>query len=108
MKKKRVYISGPISGLEIHERRAEFQRVEYYLISLGYEVFNPLCNGLSQDAPTSEHMKADIKALLDCDAIYMMNRWNHSAGCQTEFLVATACGLTVMFEAFADKPGIFK
>lgn len=104
---KKVYISGPISGHDIEERRASFARVKDMLTKAGYEVFNPLENGLDQDAPTSAHMKADIKALLDCYCIYMMNRWNHSAGCQTEFLVATACGIPIKFEGVSE-PVIFK
>ena len=103
----KVYISGPISGHDIEERRAAFARVKAILEKAGHEVFNPMKNGLDQDAPTSEHMKADIKALLECDCIYMMKRWNHSAGCQTELLVAMACGIYVKFEGVSE-PVIFE
>lgn len=94
----KIYISGPISGHDIEERKAEFARVKNILEKSGHEVFNPMENGLPEDSPTSEHMKADIKGLLECDGIYMMSHWNHSAGCQTEFMVANACGMTVMLE----------
>lgn len=104
---KKVYISGPISGHDIEERRKEFARVKATLEHNGYEVFNPMENGLGQDASTSDHMKTDIRALIDCDCIYMMQKWNHSAGCQTELLVASACGLTFMFEAFESIPVTF-
>ena len=103
---KKVYISGPISGYDIEERRAEFSRVKHILEKKNYKVFNPMENGLDQDATTSEHMRADIRALVDCDTIYFMKRWNHSAGCQTEFLVATACGLEVMFEVCDAIPAV--
>lgn len=103
----KVYISGPISGHNIEERKAAFARVKAILEGAGHEVFNPMENGLDHDAPTSEHMKADIKALLECDCIYMMKRWNHSAGCQTEILVAMACGIAVKFEGVSE-PVIFE
>ncbi|MBQ8969227.1 MAG: DUF4406 domain-containing protein [Bacteroidaceae bacterium] len=95
----KVYISGPISGHKIEERRAEFARVKAILEKAGHEVFNPMENGLPETATTNEHMRADFRALVECDAIYMMRRWNHSAGCVKEFLMATACGMDVTFEA---------
>lgn len=103
MKLKKVYISGPISGHDIEERRAEFKKVQVALANDGYDTFNPMENGLPQTATTNEHMRADIKALVDCDVIYLMKKWNHSAGCWTEFCVATSCGLEVMFE---ERPNI--
>ena len=102
MEKKRVYISGPISGHHIEDCRARFQRAEYELISKGYEVFNPMNNGLPFDAPSSQHMRVDLNELTRVDkpydAIYMMKKWNHSAGCWTEFKVALAMGLEVLTE----------
>lgn len=110
--KKRVYLSGPISGYDLDSRKEEFRRVAYLLEAKGYKVSNPMDNGVPDDAPTKEHMKADILMLLKCDAIYMMSRWNHSAGCLTEFHIATAIGLDVYFEdCYAvgeDKSIIFK
>lgn len=94
----KVYISGPISGHNYEERKKDFSRVKAMLEEQGYEVFNPMENGLPQSSSTADHMRADIRALLECDQIYMMRRWNHSAGCQTELLVALSIGLKVAFE----------
>lgn len=44
-------------------------------------------------------MKRDIQLLTDCDAIFMMDKWNHSQGRYTEFIVATTIGCQVIFEA---------
>jgi hypothetical protein len=100
--KKRVYISGPISGHAKEATEIRFQRVEHELISKGYEVFNPMKNGLPFEAPTSQHMRRDLNELTredkPYDAIYLMKRWNHSAGCWTEFKVALAMGLEVLAE----------
>lgn len=97
-KKPRIYISGPISGHDINERRAEFQRVSYEMICRGYEPVNPMENGLPPEATTREHMKRDIELIMTCDCIYMMRRWTHSKGCKVEFDVATSIGLPVFFE----------
>ena len=95
---KKLYLSLPISGYDINERRATAERKKRELESLGFDVVNPLDNGLPEDAGTHAHMKRDIEMLLGCDAIYMMKRWLHSAGCKCEFDVATAIGLDVYFE----------
>ena len=96
--KPRIYISGPISGHDINERRAEFQRAEYEMTCRGFDPVNPMKNGLPAEATTHEHMKRDIELLMTCDYIYMMRRWTHSKGCKVEFDVATAIGLPVLFE----------
>lgn len=91
MRKVKVYISLPISGRrkEDYTRQAEddCRRLEM----LGFEPVSPLKNGLPTEAPTSEHMKADYKLLLDCDAIYLSGGWEYSHGCMNELQVAADC-----------------
>ena len=98
MKKKKIYISGPISGHDLEKRREAFKEVESMLQCQGYKPVNPMKNGLPAEATTHEHMKRDIELLMTCDYIYMMRRWTHSKGCKVEFDVATAIGLPVLFE----------
>lgn len=105
VKKKKVYISGPISGHNIEDRRKAFEQVAVMLGEKGYLPINPMWNGLAADAPSIHHMRKDLKFLNYCDAIYLMKGWNHSAGCHTEVMNATAIGLTFMFE---DVPGDVK
>lgn len=95
---KRVYISGPISGHNLEERRASFKKIQNLLEVQDYQPINPMENGLPAEATTHEHMKRDIELLMTCDMIYMMRRWTHSKGCKVEFDVATAIGLPVLFE----------
>ena len=95
MSKKRIYISLPI---DLDERKETALAMEVKLRGRGYDVFNPFNNGLPDKASTYEHMKADIKELLDCDVIMFMYGWNRSAGCKCELDVATAIGLDVWFE----------
>ena len=97
-KKPRIYISGPISGHNIEERRKAFKEIQKHLEAQDYEPVNPMKNGLPAEATTHEHMKRDIELLMTCDYIYMMRRWTHSKGCKVEFDVATAIGLPVFFE----------
>lgn len=93
----KVYISGPISGYDYHERKCLFLRIQQELEKKGYEVRNPMFNGLPQDADTHAHMRADFKMLCECDTIVMLPRWTHSAGCTHEFNFALAIGCEVKF-----------
>ena len=103
--KKKIYISGPISGYDIEERRETFATAKKFLEIEGYEVCNPLENGLPSDADTHQHMRADLKMLVQCDEIFLLNKWNHSAGCFVEFMVAVAIGCKLRFcDMFTSIP----
>ena len=97
-KPKKIYLSLPISGYDLDERRETALSMEVRLRGAGYDVFNPMENGLPPTATTNEHMKRDLEALLTCDAIFLMRGWNRSAGCKCELDVAVAIGIDVMFE----------
>lgn len=101
-KKKRVYISGPISGHDLNERREEFASLKNLLIIMDYEPVNPMENGLPADATTHQHMRRDIELLMTCDMIYMMKGWTHSKGCMVELEVATSIGMPVLFEEASE------
>lgn len=95
---KRIYLSLPISGYDIDERKDTAMQMEIKLRGLGYDVFNPLGNGWVGGLTTHEYMKRDLKALLDCDCIFIMHGWNRSAGCKLELDTAVAIGIDVFFE----------
>lgn len=97
-KKRRIYISGPISGHDLDERRKAFKRAQKRIEDLGYIAVNPMENGLPDEATTHEHMRRDIELLMTCDYIYMMRRWTHSKGCKVEFDVATSIGMEIIFQ----------
>lgn len=97
MDKKKIYLSLPISGYDIGERRETARKVADAL-SDEWEAVSPLENGLPSDAGTHAHMRRDFELLIGCDAILMMRGWLHSKGCAVEFDVATACGMEVYFE----------
>ena len=46
--KKKVYISGPVSGLSEEEYTSKFKKAEDYLLDLGYAVYNPVDAGVIQ------------------------------------------------------------
>lgn len=96
---KRMYISGPIAHLDLTERKRAFtlaeSRINFYT---DYIAVNPFKNGVPEEEHWSIHMKADIKLLLECDAIFMLKGWEMSKGCKLELDIATTIGLPVYFE----------
>lgn len=98
MDKIKIYISGPIAHYELEERMATFDHAARYLSLKGFEPVNPFDNGVSQDAHWREHMRADLRLLLECDAIYMLDGWELSKGAKLELDVASSCGITVLFQ----------
>ena len=98
VKNMKVYISGKISGTDLTHTRKRFSDVADKLQSLGHEVINPLCNGLSETDPWEEHIAKDIINLIDCEGIYMLQGWEDSQGARIEHAVAKEIGLKVMYE----------
>lgn len=96
--KKKVYISGPITGYDLKERKLAFLKIQHMLEYLDYQAVNPFDNGVLESANWHMHMHADLRMLLDCDAVYMMPGWEMSNGCKLELNVATSCGIPVMIE----------
>lgn len=94
----KIYISGLISHAPQHERRQAFHEAEQWLCKAGFIPFNPFNNGLPAAAHWREHMRADIAALLRCDAIYMLRGWEQSKGAKLELDVASSCGLRVLYQ----------
>ena len=102
-KKKRIYISGKISGLDYKVASDIFEAKEKELLEKGYEVVNPFkispeANELKEGGKPSwsDHMRADIRALCLCDEIYMLDNWVKSKGAIIEFRVAKDLELNIL------------
>lgn len=89
--KKKVYISGQITGLEEKEYKELFNTAEDILATFGYDPINPLLLDETEDTKSwawEDYMKRDIKLLCDCDYIYLLPNWKNSKGAQLEYMVA--------------------
>ena len=95
----KVYISGQISGLPIEEVKEKFSSVEAQLIAQGYEVVNPLKNGLPWNAPWELHIAMDIVLLMGCDTIYLLTGWDNSRGATLEKNFAELTKKKIIYEA---------
>lgn len=90
----KVYISGQITGLDNFAELFEQAQIELEL--QGHEVINPVKIEHNHDKTWRSYMKNDIKALCDCDAIYMLPNWCKSSGARLENHIALRLGLQVI------------
>lgn len=98
VKNMKLYISGKISGTDLSHTRKRFSDIANKLQSLGHEVINPLCNGLSETDPWEAHIAKDIANLLQCEGIYMLQGWEESQGSRIEHAMAKDAKLIVFYE----------
>jgi len=103
MRKIRVYVSLPMKGYRREDYTVVAKEAFMRLRMLGFEPITPLENGLDEDAPVHEHMKADFRMILDSDAIYLCEGWEYSHGCMNELQVAADCRLEVLQWCMSDE-----
>lgn len=111
MEKVRVYISLPITGYDIAERRQAAARMGAELMAEheDWEIVNPfhvydrlkkeLLERGSFDEPDYEAiMQADLVELKKCNAAYFMRGWMESNGCKREMQCCRENDIAVAFE----------
>ena len=100
----RIYISGPCSGRP--NRNADgFNAAAAFLRSTtgtNYDVVNPAELLGKYDANTRGNLsqaviRAALRSMLLCDALYLLPEWTHSEGSRLEWTLATRLGMTVIY-----------
>lgn len=100
----RVYISGPITGIEDYMKN--FNKAEKELKSVGYSVVNPAKVLSQMPADTTsyeEYMQMSMMMLSMCSHIYMLKGWEKSMGANREYGYALATDIIIMREKFENK-----
>lgn len=97
MTKKKIYISGKITRIE-NKAPVLFEKAEKELQAQGYEVINPMKLNHNHDKSWQSYMKEDIKAMCDCDAIYMLNNSFESKGALIELRLARQLEMKIIYE----------
>lgn len=93
----KIYISGQITGLELKEARAQFDKAEKILIEKGHNPVNPMrINNPIAGKTWVDYMLDDLKLLFDCEAIYLLDNWQASKGARIEYLIAQEMGMAVL------------
>lgn len=94
-----VYISGQITGLELKEAKANFDKAEALLLEKGYKPLNPMkvippLSGKSW----KEYILDDIVQLFNCDGIFLLDNWQDSKGARIEQFIAQEMGMVILTE----------
>jgi hypothetical protein len=90
----KIYISGPMTGVENFNFPA-FHAAAAALRKLGYEVVSPAEVNPDTSMTWEQCLRADVKALCDCDAIALLPGWENSKGAHLEIHIAHRLGLRV-------------
>lgn len=96
--KKKVFISGPMSGIKDFNKPA-FDKAEQWLTEAGYSVFNPARMHFDDSWTHEEIMRIDLAALSQCDYILMLPKWYYSKGAIQEYHYANAIGVKLLSES---------
>lgn len=89
----RIYISIPISGLDLAAQRAKASEIAGKIKALGHEPVNPFDTPeappeMSERERYAYYMGRDIEQLLLCDGAYFCEGWYDSKGCLVESYIA--------------------
>jgi len=97
--RKKIYISGQITGMDYDIAWHTFKLAENYLRdSIKAYPVNPMSNGLPANASWLQHMQRDITLLMQCEEVYMLKGWEQSKGARIEYELAKLLGYTVLVQ----------
>lgn len=101
----KLYISGPITGIEDNNRRA-FALAQHRLMISGYEVLNPHTlgpqSGYQDGLRWSDYLKTDLEAILveKVDGVATLPGWYKSPGAMLETEMCLKLDLPIGPEEF--------
>lgn len=87
----RVYVIGPVSGFPGLNREA-FEEAARAIDRAGHEADVPHRH-VPPDAEWADAMRASVRAMLDCDAVAMLDGWQLSPGARIERGLARGIGM---------------
>ena len=95
----KIYIAGKITGEPLAKAREKFAETACLLSLKGFDPVNPMeVSPYVAYKPWNDYMSEGIAALLQCEAIYLLNDWGQSRGARVEYAIAKELGLQVFFE----------
>lgn len=96
MKQEKCYIAGMITGLDNHKEL--FEKAKREVISLGLIPVSPLEINHSENSSWNDFMKEDLKVMLTCENVYVINNYRYSKGAMIEVNLATVLAINVIYQ----------
>ena len=97
----KIYIAGPITGLDYEEAVPAFIAAAAMLETLGHEPLDPMTLVDQNEMRAWEDYILDgIEIILnDAEALYMLDGWRESKGARLEHAVAESLGRPIYYQA---------
>ncbi len=90
-----IYVCGPMTGYPDFNFE-EFNRVEKLLSDLDFEVYNPTVHEVREDWTWADYLRHDLRLLLECDKVALLDGWEASKGAQLEVHVAHSLNIPTL------------
>lgn len=107
----RVYLSGPMTG-HPESNFPAFHAAAAALRAKGLEVVNPAEISVKGAENAADFymacLRADLRAMMDCEAIALLAGWEKSNGANLELHVAHRVGMDVLFVDQLLAGGVLK
>lgn len=104
----KIYLAGPIANTT--DFVARFAKAREEVRALGYIPVCPIeLNGVDKDSRREDadsrqaYLKADIRALLEADGIYLLDGWWDSRGARMEYVIASTLDLLILYQVKVDQ-----
>ncbi len=98
MKKQRCYIAGKIGGLSIEDVKFNFDEAKHIVGQMGFEPVSPIDLPHEHGKTWEEYMREDLRAMLTCNFVYVLNNWRTSPGATIEVKTAMSLGINIVFQ----------
>ncbi|RLV60994.1 DUF4406 domain-containing protein [Parashewanella curva] len=95
MRKKKIYIAGPMSGIEGNNRFI-FHAAAEFLRSDNIIILNPASLPIGLTEP--EYMQICLSMLQCADEIYLLDGWEQSKGARSEKTLAEKLDLEIVYQ----------
>jgi hypothetical protein len=98
----KIYISGAITNNP--NAKAQFDKAKKTLVELNKNYYPILPMDLPHyhDQKWSSYMREDIKAMMDCQGIYLIEGWEKSKGARIEKELAESLDFKIIYELISD------
>lgn len=94
IKEKRVYLSGPITGIKNYKGLFMFAE-ELVVLADAEQIYNPTAQ-VPASSSWEQAMNQCLSEITEYDTVVMLPGWNVSRGARLERDVALACGMHVV------------